>query len=521
MCILVRKGEILLISVQFIVIVLYFALTVIVGLLAARKSKTSSDFHGTEMGLFAIVCASTGEWLGGTATSGVAEYGFLYGLSGAWYTIANGVGVMFLALCFAKLYRSLEQVTIPGVVEKFFGVKARTVSSILLTVVMLAVGLSQMVAAGKLGQSLMGYDFAATCIVFAIIFIVYTLAGGMRAVAATSKVHLFAMYGGIVLAMFVALQKVGGIAAFRSGIAQVEATDGGSFFSMGSVGFSKVSSWLIASLLGACTAQAGIQPVLAAKDIKTAKKACILTAFVVAPFGFFSALLGMIGRVMYSQGTLLENVDSVAQGAKLALPSLMMNINPIAGGLILAAILAAILSTVSPIILAAGTMLTKDIYQRDINPNATDKQILRVSRITTALSGVICCIAAILLVDASAVLDIVYSAYSLRGAIFIVILLGIYWDKASEKGACFSMVCTCFAAVFWVVWKLKFGSYPIAPWFTETYAAVLVAFVTTVGFSIMFHVGHTEEDNRERTHKELDYLMEHMECLEDAPDYLF
>lgn len=152
-------------SVQLIVIVLYFALTVVVGLLAARRSKTASDFHGAEMGLFAIVCASTGEWLGGTATSGVAEYGFLYGLSGAWYTIANGVGVMFLALCFAKLYRSLEQVTIPGIVEKFFGVRARTVSSILLTIVMLAVGLSQMVAAGKLGQSLMGYDFTATCIV--------------------------------------------------------------------------------------------------------------------------------------------------------------------------------------------------------------------------------------------------------------------------------------------------------------------------------------------------------------------
>ena len=60
-------------SVQFIVIVLYFALTVAVGLLAARKSKTSDDFHGAEMGLFAIICASTGEWLGGTATNGVAE----------------------------------------------------------------------------------------------------------------------------------------------------------------------------------------------------------------------------------------------------------------------------------------------------------------------------------------------------------------------------------------------------------------------------------------------------------------
>ncbi len=487
------------ISVQLIVIVLYFAITVVVGLWSAKKSKTAAAFHGTELGLFSIVCASTGEWLGGTATSGVSEYGFLYGLSGAWYTIANGIGVMFLALFFAKLYRSLKSVTVPGIVEKFFGVHARTVSSILLILVMLAVGLSQMVAAGKLGQSLMGYDFKATCIVFAMIFIIYTLAGGMNAVTATSKVHLFAMYGGMIFAMIVAVKKIGGISGLTGGIAQVEAADGGDFFNMTSIGWTKVSSWIIASLLGACTAQAGVQPVLASKDIGTAKKACILTAFVAAPFGFFSATLGMIARVMYNQGTLLTGTDSIAKSAKLALPSLMMNLNPVAGGLILAAILAAILSTVSPIILASGTMLTKDLYQHVINPQATDRQVLRVSRITTALSGVICCIGAICLVDASAVLDIVYSAYSLRGAIFIVVMLGIYWKRASQRGACVGMISTGVVSVTWAAYKMLVGHYPIAPWFTETYAAVAVAFFATIIFSLAFPVGEQEREIRRAT----------------------
>ena len=103
--------------VQIIIIVLYFALTVAIGMWSSKKSKTSDSFHGAEMGLFAIVCASAGEWLGGTATTGVSEYGFVYGLSGAWYTIANGIGVMFLALLFAKLYRSLTTVTVPGILE--------------------------------------------------------------------------------------------------------------------------------------------------------------------------------------------------------------------------------------------------------------------------------------------------------------------------------------------------------------------------------------------------------------------
>lgn len=475
-------------SVQVIIIILYFALTVGIGLWSGKKTKGSESFHGAQMGILAIVCAGAGEWLGGTATTGVSEYGFNYGLSGSWYTIANGIGVMFLALCFAKLYRSLNSVTVPGIIEKFFGVHARTVSSVLLVIVMLAVGLSQMIAAGKLGQSLLGFDFTATVLVFAVIFIIYTLAGGMNAVASTNVLHLFVMYFGVILAIIFAMGTVGGWSGLTEGVAAVEAVEeGANYFNMFSIGMPKVSSWIIASLLGACTAQAGIQPVLAAKDIPSAKKACIITAFVVAPFGLFTALLGIISKVLSHNGLLIDATTGLnVVEAKLALPTLMMNLPPVVGGLVLASILAAILSTVSPIILASGTMVTKDLYQRVLKPNATDAQVLKMSRITTAISGVICAVAAIALVNLQAVLDIVYAAYSLRGALFVVVLLGIYWKRASEKGACWSMVCTGVVAVVWKVVEISTGHYPIADWLTETYAAVAVAFVATILFSLVF-----------------------------------
>lgn len=477
--------------VQTIIIVLYFALTVLLGVMSMRKSKTSDSFHGAEMAVFAIVCASAGEWLGGTATTGCSEYGFNFGLSGAWYTIGNGIGVMFLALCFAKVYRSLKSVTVPGIIEHYFGAKARTVSSILLIIVMEAVGLSQMIAAGKLGQSLLGFDFVPTVIVFAIIFIVYTLCGGMNAVASTNKMHLFVMYGGAIVAIFVALTKVDGWSGFVAGIRDVEAADATkNYFNMFSIGGAKVSSWIIAGLLGACTAQAGVQPVLAAKDIPTARKACIITAFVAAPFGFFTSLLGMIAKVMSHQGTLLDTAGKLVTDGKLALPTLMMNLPSVIGGLILASILAAILSTVSPIILASGTMFTKDLYQKLMKPDATDKQVLLVSRVSTAIAGIICTVGAIFLVNASAVLDIVYSAYSLRGALFVVVMLGMLWmkqkKKVSETGAIIAMILTGVAAIVWVVIKLVTGSYPISIGtfaISETYVAVVVAFVATLVFN--------------------------------------
>ena len=480
-------------SIQLIIIIAYFAVSIVVGIVMSRGTNTSSKFHGTQLGVAAIVCASAGEWLGGTATTGVSEYGFLYGLSGAWYTIANGLGVLFLGLFFAKLYRSIGRVTVPGIIEHIFGKRAQVISSLILVFVMIAVGVSQVIAAGKFGQALLGADFKVTAIVFTLIFISYTWFGGMKAVSSTNTMHLFVMYGGGIIAVIMLIQKVGGWDGFLSGIHDVESTNGGNYLSMTSIGFPKISSWVIASLLGACTAQAGIQPVLGSKDVPTAKKACIYTAIVTAPFGLFTATIGLIARVLSNQGLIMDMSGNVLADGKMALTSIMLSLPPLVGGLVLAAELAAILSTASPIILAAGTLLTKDFYQVKIKPNASDQDVLRVSKITTALSGVICCIGAIALVENNNVLDLVYSAYSIRGALFIVLIFGFFWKKATSKGTCISMVITSVTAVCWVSFKLVFGHYPIASWFTETYAAVLIATISMVITSLVSRKGGFDE----------------------------
>jgi SSS family solute:Na+ symporter len=456
------------VSPQLLIIILYLVVIVAIGFAANKKTKSSTSFHGAGLGVLMCVAAGTGEWLGGTSTSGVSEYGFDFGLSGSWYTIANGIGIIFLALFFAKLYRSLETVTVPGIIEKFIGVKARVIASILLTFVMIAVGTSQVVAAGTLGVSVFHMNYVTSVIVLGLGFIVYTLAGGMTAVGYTNIIHLVVMYGGALLALFITLGDVGGFSGMRSSLPA-------SYFSMSAIGLPKVFSWIIASLLGACTAQAGIQPILAAKDAGTAKKSAIITALVVAPFGIFTALLGMAAKIKF---------PGLANG-KQALPTLMMNVNPVAGGVILASILAAILSTISPIILASGTMITKDIYQRLLRPAATDAQLLRMSRITTAGAGFICIVISIVLYDSSRLLDIVYFAYTLRGCMFVVLLLGIYWKHTSQGGAIIGMLFTALTGFSWVAFRAFTGAYPIHPQFNETYISVLVALISTVFFSLL------------------------------------
>lgn len=453
---------------QLAIILIYFAITIFIGVQAKKKSGTSSSFHGAGLGVVMCVAAGTGEWLGGTSTTGVSEYGFEYGLSGAWYTIANGIGVLFLAIFFAKLYRSLDTVTVPGIIGHFIGGKARTVASVMLIFVMIAVGSSQVIAAGTLGVSILGLNYNVSVIILGICFIIYTIAGGMNAVGATNIMHLFAMYGGVIVALIAIAMKVGGLDVLTTEL------DPDVYFNPASIGMPKVSSWIIASLLGACTAQAGIQPILAAKDVKVARKSAFITAVVVAPFGILTALLGMYAKVLFPG---LEN-------AKLALPTLMMSMHPVIGGIVLASIFAAILSTISPIILASGTMFTKDLYQKYAKGDVDDKKLLFVSRLSTGVAGLICMGLAIALYGTARILDMVYFAYTIRGALFIVLLYGIYYKKTTEKGAIIAMIITGLVGLFWVIWKNLTGSFPIAPWLTETYAAVIAATISTLLFSL-------------------------------------
>ncbi|SNS62832.1 solute:Na+ symporter, SSS family [Anaerovirgula multivorans] len=456
-------------AIQLLIITIYFLITISIGMVAKRKSVSSDCFHGVGLGVLMCVTIGAGEWLGGTSTTGVAEYGYSYGLSGAWFTIANGIGISVLALFFAKLYRSLETVTVPGIIEKFIGVDARIVSSILLTFVMIAVGTAQVIAAAMLGVSVLGLDFNVSVIILGTGFIIYTLAGGMMAISYTSIIHLIAMYGGIILSLSFAVGDIGGMSVLRETLPE-------SYFSWTNIGMSRVSSWIIASILGACTAQAAIQPILVAKDVNVAKRAAIITSLVVGPFGILTALLGMTAKVKFPD---LAN-------AKLALPTLMMSQQPIVGGIVLSAILAAILSTVSPVILACGTMITKDIYQRKLKPEATDQEILKVSRIVTGISGIVCVFIALLMYGSTTILDMMYFAYTIRGSLFVVLLFAIYWKKTSTRGAIAAMLITTAVGFIWVSYKSIYGQFPIHPNLTETYISVMVACVSTVVLSLLF-----------------------------------
>jgi SSS family solute:Na+ symporter len=107
---------------------------------------------------------------------------------------------------------------------------------------MLVVGTAQLIAAGTLGVSVLGIDFTTAVLILGTGFILYTLAGGMVAVSYTNVLHLAAMYGGIMTALFCVLADSGGVGSLRAALPD-------KYFNFVTIGVPKVSSWVIASIL--------------------------------------------------------------------------------------------------------------------------------------------------------------------------------------------------------------------------------------------------------------------------------
>ena len=460
--------------IQIIIVFTYILLTILISALGKNKTKTTKGYEGTSLGLLLCVVAGAGEWLGGTATTGIAEYGYIYGVSGAWYTIANGLGICFLAIFFAKMFRRLNTPTVSGIIGNYLGKKAKMASAALLILIMIVIGMTPVVALGTMGETLFGFKPNISILIMGLVVLCYTVLGGMMAVGYTNILHLIVMYAGAILAVFLCGKEIGGFEAMKTALPETH-------FSFSSIGMPKISSWIVASVLGACTAQAGLQPVLAANDESTAKKSSFYIAALVAPFGVFTAILGMIARIKFPG---LENT-------KLALPTLLLSMDSVSGGFIMASVFAAILSTIAPIFLSVGTLFTRDIYQETKWYNkdtCSDEKLLRVSRTATLIGGLICIGASLVLGKSSTILDMIYFGYSLRAALFIILLLGILWKRTSEEGAISAMVLTGVAGIIWIVHKKVTGTYPLHPNFSETYISVLVALVTTVAVSVVYNV---------------------------------
>lgn len=451
-------------SLQLAIILGYFLVVTPIGLITMRLNRSADDFMlaGRNMGVLLCSAAIAGEWIGGTATIGTAEGGYLYGISAGWFTLANAMGTVVLAFTLAKLYRRAGSFTVTGFMKHYFGHRCCTVAAAILTLVMILVTSVQIVAGAALINTMTGLDPKWAMIITGFVFLAYTLLGGLWAIGITNSIHLVVMYVGVFVGLAMVWKNAGGFPALTSTLPFTP------YFHPLGGGVSQVLAWIIASILAALVAQAAVQPVMAARDEETAKKGALLAVIYIVPVGIITALLGMFARVLYPDIP-----------ARVALPTLLLGLPAWAGGLVLAGILAAILSTVAPCILAAGTLLAKDLYAVVIKPRAGDREVNRFSKLATLASGILAI--ALAMYSTDTILSQIYFAYTLRASLAILLVLGVYWSRARKGPALLAIVATTIVAIGWEVYKGVTGAYPAGV--HPMYIALLVTFGVMVAGS--------------------------------------
>lgn len=410
-------------NVYLLVIVPYFALVVALSLWTKKiASRSTADYlvAGRNMGVAVCAVVVASEWLGGLSTIGVSEQAFRVGtLQPILYNVATAIGMVIIGFTVASRYREKNVHTVSEMVESLFGATSRHVSALAFLVAYITLAYVELQTCASVMSPLFELGWPLAVIASAAIITIYTYVGGMHALAVSAIAYLVTRYVGLGTAFTIGWVKVGGFAGLQQKLVAV----GGpaDFYNPFTVSLSNAFALLLGGILGGMAAQASIQPIFAAKDARTAKRAAILAALFIAPYGLMTAVLGLIARtgMFYDPRTVVE--------AQTILPKLLTTpefIPPVFGGLALAGMLAAILSTMGPVNFAIVTIAAKDIYHAFFNPNAKDEQILAVARRLVVIVSLVTIPLAIFI--RGAVLESGYVSYAIRAIGAIVILFGIY-----------------------------------------------------------------------------------------------
>ncbi len=419
-------------------VVLYLLVTILIGWWSSRFVKNTSDFviAGRKMPLMVVAASLFATWFGSETVMGASAAFVEDGLYG---TIEDPFGAalcLFLVGVFVAkpLYRK-NYLTFGDFFRERFSKRAELVGSIMMVFSYFGWIAAQLVALAIILQVLvtnaMGVDIPIWLgiIVCSMAVMIYTYIGGMWAVSVTDFVQTIMIIGGLLVLMIVVLQKAGGPGAV------LEQTPPGFFKFLPDPHLNDIllyfSMWITIGL-GSIPQQDVFQRVMSAKSEKTAIYGGYLSGFMYLTVAFMPLVIGLCGKILYPE--LLTGNDEDRQ---MLIPQMViLHSGSVLQILFFGALLSAILSTCSGAILAPATVLGENLIKPTLR-TVSDKRLLFIMRWcvvgVTATSAVLASMSRNIyeLVGNSSSLSLV--------SLFVPLIAGLYWKKASDMGTLFSM----------------------------------------------------------------------------------
>lgn len=424
--------------IHAIFVVVYLLVLIGIGAMKAGKIKNQADFSLAGRGLTATILIGTmlATWIGTGSIFGNSEQTYKLGL-GAFILPLGGVLGMILLYRLADRIRRLEDFTIQDILERRFGVATRIIGTICLLLAYVIIVSYQYRAGSAVLERIFPSLSHVWAVVFVAVFVIaYTALAGMYSVAYTDVANGILMVVGIFIAipfLWFKVQSGGGLESLPE--AHRAVTSGWSFI--------HIVNWCLPTLLLILGDANMYQRFFSAKDPAAAKRAAGWLIIGIAVLDCAIILLALLGRTLVEQGSIQAPEipgQIVVSIAFEALPAFL-------GAMLMATIVAIVVSTADSFLLAPSTSVVRDVYKRFLKPAASETEVVMVGRGVVVLFGLI---ALGLAFTGDSFFKIALFAYTIYGAsITPVIIAAFFWRRATRMGAVASMLAGVGAALLW------------------------------------------------------------------------
>lgn len=433
--------------VPIIITVVYFVFfSVLFGIMARRKVKSGKDYFlaSNRLGWFAVMCTFVLAPLGGGHTTALIEQSGM-GVAVLWWGIlAGGVFVPIFLCWFGPWIRRLGVDTFPQALGKIFGPKIKIINTTLAPAGWLGIAMSELLGTSTviycLGAGKLAY--APWCILLAgVIMIVYILLAGMLQASYMNIINAFVLIGG---SFFAVIYTGANLEGGFQGVADTYAAAGNSnllslFNFTPDIVFGVMIPVVVLHVLSVSSEHALYQPMLAAKSEKDIRKGAIVGGLVNSAAAFPWVILGVTALSIPSV------VEAISSNARLSVAELaLQTMPPWLIGIVMVALLAALISTGSGMILATAHVVTDDIVKPLSGKKLTDKQNIMLGRVMVIIVTVAATGGALMVTN---IMALFFWCFALSMPIFVNYLIGMIW-QVNRKAAWINLVASV-AVNFW------------------------------------------------------------------------
>ncbi|MUV38974.1 Sodium/proline symporter [Lentibacillus sp. JNUCC-1] len=436
--------------------IIYLLIMIGIGLATFRMTHTLSDYvlGGRRLGSWVTAFSATASDFSGWLLIGLpgAAYASGMGQSSLWLALGLAIGAVINWTYVAKRLRLYtkyagDSITLPQFLENRFRDKShllRVVSAAFILAFFLFYTASGLVAGAKLFQGTFDASYHTALIVGGLIIVSYTFLGGFLAVSVTDLIQGLLMSAALAFTAIYGLVEMGGFAELFNALGSITpslidafaATDynqpeGILWTAAGSIGAVGIISSLAWGLgyFGQPHILARFMAIRSHKEIRKARLISVALGLVVPLYG--ALIVGMLGIVTFEQ--------PLADQEQVFIQLVQIVYHPWIAGILLAAVLAAIMSTVDSQLLVSSSALSEDFYRRYFRKNASDKELVWIGRFSVLLIALIAL--AIAWNESSSVLDLVSYAWAGFGATFgPPLLFSLFWRRTTRNGALVGLI---------------------------------------------------------------------------------